>query len=109
MNQSEEDDFKIELKTSQAQRTYFVTYSQADLSKFPTRQSFGEQVVAYFNAGLGKVEVEHWACCQESHDYHGRGTLSPIIKTKRAKTVETGEGKTKGRPRRCCQLFGWSR
>ena len=66
MNQSEEDDFKIELKTSQARRTYLVTYSQADLSKFPTRQSFGEQVVAYFNAGSGKVEVEHWACCQES-------------------------------------------
>ena len=63
-----EDAFKIELKTSQARRTYLVTYSQADLSKFPARQSFGEQVVAYFNAGSGKVEVEHWACCQESHD-----------------------------------------
>jgi hypothetical protein len=68
MNQSQEDDFHIQLKTSQSRRTYLITYSQVDLSKFPTRQSFGEQVVAYFNEGAGKVEVEHWACCREPHD-----------------------------------------
>ena len=68
MNQSQEDDFHIQLKTSQSRRTYLITYSQVDLSKFPTRQSFGEQVVAYFNEGAGKVEVEHWACCWEPHD-----------------------------------------
>ena len=88
---AEEDDFKIELKTSQARRTYLVTYSQADLSKFPTRQSFGEQVVAYFNAGSGKVEVGHWACCQESHDttagvhYHLSLKLSGPKRWKRVK------------------------
>ena len=91
MNQSEEDNFKIELKTSQARRTYLVTYSQADLSKFPTRQSFGEQVVAYFNAGSGKVEVEHWACCQGLHDttagvhYHLSLKLSGPKRWKRVK------------------------
>ena len=52
-----EDAFKIELKTSQARRTYLVTYSRADLSKFPARQSFGEQVVAYFNAVRGKSKL----------------------------------------------------
>jgi hypothetical protein len=52
----------------QIRRTYLVTYSQADLSKFPTRESFGQQVVAYFNEGSGKVEVQHWACCLEPHE-----------------------------------------
>ena len=85
MNQSEEDDFKIELKTSQARRTYLATNSQADLSKFPTRQSFGEQVVAYFNAGSGKVEVEHWACCQESHDTTAGVHYQPSLKLSRPK------------------------
>jgi hypothetical protein len=45
-----------------------VTYSQAGLSKFPTRESFGQQVVAYFNEGSGKVEVQHWAYCLEPHE-----------------------------------------
>jgi hypothetical protein len=38
-------------------------------SKFPTRQSFGEQVVAYFNKkSTTKACVEHWACCLELHE-----------------------------------------
>ena len=68
MNQSQEDGFHIQLKTSQSPRTYLITYSQVHLSTFATRRSFGEQVVAYFNEGAGKVEVEHWACCREPHD-----------------------------------------
>ena len=49
-------------------RTYLVTYSQADLVKFPSRQSFGEAVEAAFNAGSGKVGVNYWACCKENHE-----------------------------------------
>ena len=48
-------------------RTYLVTYSQADLEKFPTHQSFGEMLKAKFNARPGKARVNHWACCLEEH------------------------------------------
>ena len=53
-------------------RTYLVTYSQADLVKFPSRQSFGEAVEAAFNAGSGKVGVNYWACCKENHETAGQ-------------------------------------
>lgn len=52
-------------------RTYLVTYSQADLNKFPTRQSFGEMLEEQFNAGQGKARVSHWACCLEEHQEKG--------------------------------------
>ena len=70
MSECEDGDFDVrcELPKEGARRTYLVTYSRADLGKFPTRQSFGEQVVAYFNEGSSKVTVEHWACCMENHE-----------------------------------------
>ena len=34
-------------------RIYLVTYSQADMEKFPTRQSFGECVENAFNSAEG--------------------------------------------------------
>ena len=49
-------------------RTYLVTYSKADLVKFPTRQGFGEVITEGFNYGNGKVEVQYWACCLEQHE-----------------------------------------
>ena len=52
-------------------RTYLVTYSQADLNKFPTRQSFGQMLETQFNAGVGKAKVSHWACCLEEHTNKG--------------------------------------
>ena len=53
-------------------RTYLVTYSQADLVKFPSRQSFGEAVEAAFNAASGKDGVNYWACCKENHETAGQ-------------------------------------
>ena len=44
-------------------RTYLVTYSQANLKKFPTRKSFGKCIKSPFNKGTGKVRVSHWTCC----------------------------------------------
>ena len=49
-------------------RTYLVTYSQADLVRFLSRQSFGEAVEAAFNAESKKVDVNYWACCKENHE-----------------------------------------
>ena len=48
--------------------TYPIIYSKADLSKFPSRENFGEVVVEGFNYGPGKVKVEYWACCLEQHE-----------------------------------------
>ena len=52
--------------------TYLVTYSQADLLKFLSRQSFWEAVETDFNAGSGKVGVNYWACCKENHETAGQ-------------------------------------
>ena len=40
------DDFQSKelTNTRSGRRTYIVTYSQVDLNKFPTRQSFGEML-----------------------------------------------------------------
>ena len=61
-------------------RTYLVACSQADLKKFPTRESFGAMLEAKFNAGPGKARVSHWACCLEEHQ-EGRLSLSCFFKT----------------------------
>lgn len=48
-------------------RQYLVTYSKANMIKFPTRESFAEAVVNSFTLS-GKVVVQHWACCLEEHE-----------------------------------------
>ena len=69
MDEGDEDNFETRsLSTSNVRRVYLVTYSRADQNKFPTTQSFGEQVVAYFNErSTTKACVEHWACSLEVH------------------------------------------
>ena len=52
-------------------RQCLITYSQADLQRFPTRDSFGNMVENEFNAGKSKVKVSHWACCEEAHKENG--------------------------------------
>ena len=63
-----EQDFQCSsLSTRTMRRTYLVTYSQADLTLFPTREEFGNAVSTAFNAGSGKVGVQYWACSRENH------------------------------------------
>ena len=51
-------------KSKQAQRRVFlITYSQANLLKFPTCMAFAEAVVVAF----GSTQVVEWACCREPH------------------------------------------
>ena len=50
-----------------------VDHSQADESKFSTRENFGTTLEAEFNAGANVVKVEYWACFREEHqndDFH---------------------------------------
>jgi len=56
-----------EIDSSQARRVYLITYSQADLNKFPTRESFGRVVAGAFTNNSFKVRPTHWACCLEQH------------------------------------------
>ena len=66
------DDFVTSTLTNTrcARRTYLVTYSQADLVKFPDRKSFGDAVCMAFNKGT--VNVLHWACSLEPHKTAGQ-------------------------------------
>ena len=48
-------------------RVYLVTYSRADLTKFPSRWQFGDAVADAFNFGAALARVEYWACCLEKH------------------------------------------
>ena len=57
----------MEIDPKQACHIYLITYSQADLSKFPTRESFGNAIPIAFNSS-SKVKPTHWACCVESHE-----------------------------------------
>ena len=52
-------------------RTYLVTYSQANLTKFPTRKEFRKCIKKHFNSGSGKVKVQHWTCAKEKNQNGG--------------------------------------
>ena len=63
---------ECELDPRAARSTYMVIYSQADLNKFPTRESFAKAVVSTFESdGKGNVKQLHWACSLEDHSDGG--------------------------------------
>ncbi len=47
--------------------TYLITYSQADLETFTTRESFGKAVVEAFLQKDTKVKFAHWVCNMGEH------------------------------------------
>ena len=62
-----------EIDRIKPRRSYLVTYSKANLEKFPTRESFAEAVVETFVSKRSCSKPQHWACCIEKHadgDYH---------------------------------------
>lgn len=61
----------LELSPLVGKRQYLLTYSQANVELFPTRESFGTAIAEEFNVGPGKVKVDYWACCQEPHENGG--------------------------------------
>ena len=71
MTTSSDDVFNTTLSTKQMRRTFLVTYSQANRTKFPTRQSFGEEVAKAFDNGSGKAKPLYWACALEPHTDRG--------------------------------------
>ena len=61
-------EFRDEINCGKPRRSYLITYSQADLSKFPTRESFA---AAIFTSERSKFRPQHWACCLENHADQG--------------------------------------
>ena len=53
----------------QQRRVFLITYSQADLSIFPTSETFGKEVAKAFG---GDKIVKEWACCIEDHANGGK-------------------------------------
>ena len=52
---------------------YLITYSQADLDKFQTRDSFASTVVEAFDeTRSGLADIVQWVCSQERHSSGGR-------------------------------------
>ena len=54
-----------ELDERSVRQVYLLTYSQADVSAFPTRRSFAEAVVASFSGT--PYRIVQWVCCREKH------------------------------------------
>lgn len=54
-------------KVNDQRRVFLITYSKADMSTFPTRESFSEQIVKAF----GERFIVEWACCIEDHPTTG--------------------------------------
>ena len=60
----EKENTRNELLSRQMRSVYLITYSQCDLGKFPTRESFANVVV---NAFSDQVIVTRWVCRGEKH------------------------------------------
>lgn len=57
------------LNVNAVRSVYLVTYSQADLEKFPTRSEFASAVVNSFSTGT--AIVLQWCCSREPHQNSG--------------------------------------
>ena len=53
-----------QLKGRHLRQVYLLTYSQADVNKFPTRKSFAQSGVSAFSALNNNIQ---WCCSQEPH------------------------------------------
>lgn len=55
-----------ELREASVRQVYLVTYSQADLERFPTRRSFADAILEAFNSSTNVVILQ-WVCSAEKH------------------------------------------
>ena len=67
---SQQDFSKVKIKPRNvARKIYLITYSQADLAKMPSRESFAEAICDEFNRN--DLVVLNWVCSLESHRVSG--------------------------------------
>ena len=60
-----------EIDPSKARRTNIITYSQADIDVFPTRESFVKVVKEAFISSNAKSQPFHWPYARENHTNRG--------------------------------------
>ena len=65
-----ESDTVNSLSNRQIRSVYLITYSQADITTFPTRESFANAVTEKFASKPG-ITVINWVCCREQHKKTG--------------------------------------
>ena len=58
-----------QLHSRQVRQVYLITYSRADLTQFPTRESFSLAVINAFAQMPAKIL--HWVVAQEEHEDGG--------------------------------------
>eukprot|EP00794_Sanderia_malayensis_P001976 gene1976-2245_t len=79
-----DQDFEEELHYRTVRRTYLLTYSQADLSKFSTRESFADAVIASFENEVtstkSKAVIQNCVCSKELHPVTGGSHYHMAIK-----------------------------
>ena len=64
----DELDFNQSLGDRQVRRVYLITYSQANLEKFPNCTVFTDKILEYFTTVKDDNNPPvQWACCQEPH------------------------------------------
>ena len=69
----EESPESREISTRSVRKVYLITYCQADLERFPSREAFANTVLAAFSATKsGMSDVLHWVCSQGTHSSGGR-------------------------------------
>ena len=60
-----------EIDRDKPRRSYLVTYSRANLEKFPSRESFADAVFEAFDSKRSSSKPQYWACCTEKHANDG--------------------------------------
>ena len=66
---SGDSDCDKSLTKNDIRSVYLITYSQADLLKFPSRNDFAEAVVRSFASVT--ANIVQWCCCRERHKKSG--------------------------------------
>ena len=69
---------KNDFVQSDSRRTYLLTYSQADVDKFPECLSFSKCVLQVFQIGKSKSVVKEWACSEGLHANVGKHYHMPV-------------------------------
>lgn len=72
MSFADDKDFVDEqASASVSRRTFLLTYSQADMNKVPSKESFVKLVTNAFESVKSSQKMKQWACCMEEHQNGG--------------------------------------
>lgn len=65
---SSSDFSNTQMSDRATRQSFLLTYSRADLTRFPTREGFAQAVVEAFNSGNARAKVDYWVCAREPHE-----------------------------------------